>query len=202
MFVSYLHGTKGNIPIVTPPGTKSGLCKIKCEGKKVVGKLPLVFLNIHILLYILKPEIVLDQSGDYNAFFFPQNLWDEKYRGGKESVKSWTRFRLYFMNHDCGKKGTFLKQKSAAPLIVSNTGGSFYGRFVYGSKMKLVSTGNTIDSPAMYTGFRLRSTNATLPRPNLPTDLSQIWNGIPKVKNILILLNNILEKLNFFHTLF
>ena len=52
------------------------------------------------------------------------------------------------------KREPFLKQKSAAPLIVSNTRGGFYGRFVYGSKMKLVSIGNMIDSPAMYTIFR------------------------------------------------
>ena len=46
--------------------------------------------------------------------------------------------------------------------------------------------------------FPSQKYQATLPRPNLPTNLSQIWNGIPKLKNILILLNNPLKKLNFF----
>ena len=37
-----------------------------------------------------------------------------------------------------------------------------------------------------YTRFPVKSTNATLPQPNLQTDLFQIWNGIPKDKYILI----------------
>ena len=52
--------------------------------------------------------------------------------------------------------------------------------------------------PDKNTAVRIKSTKATLPRQNQATNLSQIWNGMQKFKNILILLNNILKKLNFF----